>query len=107
MKIVNRGYMIVKPTAKFIQWAQSIDENCMLDEQTAEGNVYLIEEEFLEEEPILLKSFKKIFANEMMCFTEEEEEWPGKVDMENFRELFTVEFGSVVFDLQKTDLKRD
>lgn len=107
MKIVNRGYLLVKPTSAYIKWANSLEEELLLDAETAEGNIYLIEEDFLEEEPILEKAFKKILENEFSCITEQEDEWPGKLTMELFKKHFTHSFGSTVFDLQKTDLLRD
>jgi len=37
--------------------------------------------------------------------TEEEEEWPQDRTMEVFLEWFTLEVGSTVFDLEKSDLR--
>ena len=107
MKFVNRGYMLVKPTQLFIDWAKEKDETSFLSLEFSEGNIYLIEEDFMEEEPILKANFKTIFKNEFESVEENEEEWPCDCKLENFINYFTVEFGSSVFDLQKSDLKAD
>ncbi|MFA7272787.1 MAG: hypothetical protein WC044_02910 [Crocinitomicaceae bacterium] len=107
MKFVNRGYLLITPTKTFIDWANTQSPELPLDAEFVEGNVYLIEEDFLETEPILEANFKKIFKNELEAVTEDEEQWPEKLTMELFLSFFTWEMGTTVFDLQKTDLNRD
>ena len=68
MKFVNRGYMLVKPTQLFIDWATEKDETSFLSLEFSEGNIYLIEEDFMDEEPILKANFKAIFQNEFEEF---------------------------------------
>lgn len=107
MNFVNRGYIIVKPTLKFVEWANEIDDEMPIDFDYAEGNVYLIEDDFMETEPILKANFKNIFVNELSAITEEEEEWPCEIKMENFELFFTTEFGTTVFDTQMSNLRAD
>jgi hypothetical protein len=107
MNFVNRGYILVKPTLMFVEWANAMEDEMQMDFNFVEGNVYLIEEDFLEVEPILKANFKKIFINELEAITEEEEEWPCEIKMENFELYFTTEFGTTVFDTQKSDLRKD
>ena len=47
MKIVNRGYISVKPLKPFIDWVNKIEEEFYIDENT-EPNVYLIDEDFFD-----------------------------------------------------------
>ena len=50
MRIVNRGYLSVLPGEKFWEWANA---NCQEDNllfQNDEPSIYLIEEDFWEEE---------------------------------------------------------
>jgi hypothetical protein len=107
MKFVNRGYMSVKPTQKFLDWANTMDQEYPVTLEFCEGNIYLIEEDFMEVEPILKANFKAIFENEFTAITEEDDLWPCEFKLENFEQYFTVEFGTTVLDTQKSDLKRD
>ena len=107
MKFVNRGYILVKPTQLFIDWASTVDDSPFVSIQHAEGNMYLIEEDFMETEPILKANFKTIFKNEFEALEENSENWPAECKMGNFEKYFTVEFGSTVFDLHTSNLKAD
>ncbi|MBU2018640.1 MAG: hypothetical protein KJ941_03255 [Bacteroidetes bacterium] len=107
MKIVNRGYLLVRPTLKFQTWAKNANPDILIDLDDREGSVYLIDDDFFEEEPIIEQLFKKILVQELEAVTGEETLWPDDVSRENFDELFTVEFGSMVFDAEKSDLKKD
>lgn len=103
MKIVNRGYIIIHPKQPFIDWAVSQDEEYELDEYS-EPNIYLIEEDFFEDEPVIKANFKKIFKNELNAVSDEEEIYPD-ITMENFEEWFSVILGNTVFDCEKGNLK--
>lgn len=107
MKFVNRGYLLVTPTQQFVQWANSTGPEIEMNEEFVEGNIYLIEEDFLDAEPIIEGNFKKILKNELESVTDDEEMWPEKLTVEIFNAFFTVQVGTTVFDLQKTDLLRD
>ena len=78
MKIVNRGFIFIKPSPAFIEWVKQIDPELLIDEQ-AEGSVYLIEEEFWDDELILKNYAKKIAAQEMSGITEEAEQLIHKI----------------------------
>lgn len=109
MKIVNRGYIIVRPTAHFWNWAkQHTEEDLQVEEgDDVEPNVYLIEEDFFDTEPLIEQNFKKIFKTELMMVTEDETSWPEKLTVDLFQEWFDLEFGATVLDLEKADLKRE
>jgi hypothetical protein len=74
---------------------------------STEGTVYLVEEDFFDVEPILKKQFKKIFKNELSSIIEEEENWPEERTFELFLEWFHVDYGAIVVDLEKSDLQRE
>lgn len=104
MKIINRGFIIVKPKQAFWDWANAFEEEISFSEDDeCEGSVYLIEEDFMEFEPVLEKNFKKIFKNELSAVSDEEN-FPPNLNMELFLSWFSVDFGSSVFDSEKTDL---
>jgi hypothetical protein len=107
MKFVNRGYLLITPTTEFVQWANSTAPEIKMNEEFVEGNIYLIEEDFLDADPIIEASFKKILKNEMCSVTDDEELWPEKLNVELFESFFTVQVGTTVFDLQKIDLLKD
>lgn len=108
MKIVNRGYLIVRPKRPFLEWARSIDqEDVFLDDEYMEPNVYLIDEDFFDLEPVIESSFKRILQTECSMLTDLEEEWPDKITIELFHEWFEVEIGSAVMDLERSDLRTE
>jgi hypothetical protein len=105
MKIVNRGYLIVRPLQPFIEWALDQDEETFMDENV-EASIYLVEEDFFEDEPVIEANFKKIFLNELEAVTDDESKYPP-IRMELFKEWFKVEAGNNVFDGEKSDLLAD
>lgn len=107
MKFVNRGYLLVKPTQKFLDWANSFDTDFPMTLEFVEGNLYLIEEDFMETEPILKAHFKKIFENECIAITDDSEDWPCEFKLENFEQYFTYEFGTTVFDALSNNLRSE
>ena len=106
MKIVNRAYLMVRPTLKFQTWAQITNPELMIDLEDREGSIYLIDEDFFEEEPIIEKLHTKIMIQEFEAVTDEADLWPQNLSREGFDEYFTTEFGSMVFDAEKSDLKK-
>ncbi len=106
MNIVNRGFIHVKAKQAFIDWANSQDEEEFFMDTFLEGNVYLIEEDFFDIEPVLEANFKKIFLNELQSVSDHEENYPA-INMENFEAWFECEVGNAVFDCEKSNLKAD
>jgi hypothetical protein len=104
MKIINRGFIIVKPKTAFWEWANNFSEDIKFEaNDECEGSIYLIEDDFLDIEPILEKNFKKILINELTAVTDQEN-FPEKLNIELFLAFFDFDFGSSVFDLKKNDL---
>lgn len=104
IKIVNRGFITVRPKKAFLDWANQFDDELQFSENDdCEASIYLIEEEFWEADLILEKYFKKIFENELLAITDEDD-FPENRTIELFLTWFDIDFGSTVFDTQKTDL---
>lgn len=104
MNILNRGQIVIFPTENFQQWAtQNCDEEHFLTSQ-AEPAVYLIEEEFWEDELIIEKYRKKIMRREFSEICSDEGKWPIVKDNEQFRYYFNAFLGLVVVDLLESDL---
>ena len=108
MNIINRGFLIIRPKQEFLNWASQVDTEVSFSESDdVEGTNFLIEEDFFEIEPIIEKHFKKIFKHELAMLTEDESLWPESITMEVFLNWFSVDFGAIVIDLEKSDLKRE
>lgn len=106
MKVVNRGFLIVQPRQPFFDWVNQFEEDIYFSEEDGvEPTVYLVEEEFLDIEPIVQQQFKKIFRNELNTITSDKDEHP-EITEELFHQWFDVTGGTTLFDTQKTDLKR-
>jgi hypothetical protein len=108
MKIVNRGFIAIKPKKSFWDWARTKDESITFTEEDhIEANIYLITEDFFDDGPILEQHFKKIFINELDGVCDEVEGWPEERTLNVFKEWFEIELGGTVFDLEKSDLRSD
>ena len=105
MKTVNRGSVIVTPAKPMIEWSKQFDELLALDD-TSEPTVYLIEDGFMDEEPILKANFKKIFLNELSVISDDESTFP-EIKWEVFNEWFVIDTGTAVFDLDTSNIKAD
>lgn len=105
IKIVNRGYIYIKPLPPFFEWANQHDED-FENLTDNEGSIYLIEDDFYDDEPVIKANFKKIFENELFAITDNEELFP-EITFEQFEQWFSYELGTMVLDTQKTDLLRD
>jgi hypothetical protein len=105
MKIVNRGFIAVRPKQPFVEWANQQDDEFKID-LDVEPTLYLIEEDFFEIEPIIERNFKKIFTCELDAVSDNEDGFP-EITMDVFMDWFSLEVGSTVIDLQKEDLIRD
>ena len=105
MKFVNRGYLIVKPTKLFIDWANKNDEDYanLVD---SEATIYLVEEDFYDDEQVLKANFKDVFINELRAVTEDESEYP-EIKLGIFHEWLAIEMGTSVFDAQSNRLVSD
>lgn len=106
MNLVNRGFIFVKAKPAFIKWAQQIDPELLIDEQ-AEGSVYLIEEEFWDDELILKQYAKKIASQEFSSITEDETTWPKWTELAEFEAFFRIDMGCTCIDLLKEPLQKE
>ena len=108
MKLVNRGFLIIRPTQEFLSWANANGQGVELSmEDAPEPSIYLIEEDFFDLEPIIERQFKTIFEQELDLVNENEETWPQYRTIELFLDWFEVEAGTTVFDCEKSDLRSE
>ena len=105
MNLLNRGFLAVTPKQSFWNWANTIDTELQFSvEDDIEPTTYLITEDFFDIEPIIEQHFKKIFKNELFAITEDENSWPTERNMDIFLEWFDIKVGSMVFDLEKSNI---
>jgi hypothetical protein len=104
MTILNRGQIVVFPTENFQNWAKQNSEEDLFFSSQAEPSVYLIEEEFWDDELIIEKYRKKILKREFSEICSDDSKWPIIKDNEQFRSYFNVFLGLIVVDLLESDL---
>lgn len=108
MKIVNRAYISVKQKQAFWDWAKTIDPELDYSEHdNLEKNIYLINEDFFDIEPIIEQNYKKIFIHELFAITEDEDLWPANRKIADFEAWFELDYGSLVVDLEKSSIEFD
>lgn len=102
MKVVNRGYILIRPKQPFVEWAKEQDAELFITDDS-EPTVYLIEEDFFEDEQVLKSHFKAIFSAELEGVSENEEAFP-EIKWETFNDWFEAELGTTVVDCLSTPL---
>lgn len=106
MNLVNRGFIFVRPQRPFIEWAKEMDADLVMDEN-AEGSIYLIEEEFWDDELVLKQYAKKIASQEFSSITEDDNLWPKWTELAEFETFFGIEMGCTCIDLLKEPLQKE
>ena len=106
MKVLNRGYVIVSPKSIFFNELTPQANNDYLVSEEPEPSVYLIEENFWDDETVLKKYYKRIVHSEMSQLETKDTHLLGKIKFENIHEYFKITMGSLVFDLDERSLER-
>lgn len=107
MNLLNRGFISIKPTPEFLNWKKNQSSEELIEPQIPEATIYLIEEEFWDEEEVLKKYFKKIAKQEFGSYSETNKTLPTFETITDFSNYFSAEFGTFVFDLLKTPLSSE
>lgn len=103
MNILNRGQIVIFPTKNFEAWAMEHSKEELYYSEKPEPSVYLIEEEFWEDELVLEKYRKKIIKRECAEICVDEDQWPKIKNNEQFRHYFQAHLGIMVVDLLDSD----
>ena len=106
MKILNRGFISIKPKALFLNWKADISNEEVIEAENLEATVYLIEDDFWEDEAMIKKYFKKIATQECFSISEDKTLWPV-FDEESFQNYFEASCGTFVIDLMKNPIDGD
>lgn len=105
MKVLNRGYIIVSPKSIFFHELTPQANNDYLVSEEPEPSIYLIEEDFWDDETVLKKYYKRIVHSEMSQLEAKDAHLLEKIKFENIHEYFKITMGSLVFDLDERSLE--
>lgn len=106
MKIINRGFIQVKPKQNFIDWAIQIEPDLLMDTDS-EATLYLVEEDFWDDEQIIKKYALKIWKQECQSICEENELWPSINDALEVGNYFDFDLGCTVIDLLNESIQSE
>ena len=104
MKLVNRSVLVLKPTAKMLDWINSVGEESdtvTLEEAQEMTNAYLLPDFEDDEEQATYIRFraKKLFEHELEAWCTDPGRWPSNRIYKAFTEWFLVEVSHMVYDL--------
>ena len=109
MYFVDRTAVVVKPTAKFLEWLKSLDDDMpdlTLEQLRTNCSVYLIPECDEPEEAVAYfdERYLEIFQAELAAWDTMEENWPQDMSLIAFWEYFTIEIHDMVLDMEAGEL---
>ena len=111
---VNRAVVLVKAKKPFIDWAKYVNidnelSNKEIEKVFSEYNAYLIREtdDDDELEMVIKREAGNIFESELLCWSQDESEWPTNRSHKVFREWFEITSSVMVFDTDISLLERE
>jgi len=104
MKLVNRSVLVLKPTAKMLDWINSVGEESdtvTLEEAQDMTNAYLLPDFEDDEDQASYIRFrsKKLFEHELGSWCTDPGKWPSVRNYKAFLAWFRIEVSDMVFDL--------
>lgn len=97
--ILDRGYICLEVTEIFKDWSKKNSNNQVLNFDECEPTIYLIEDDFLDDDLVIIKYFEEIFMYELESTGIHESLWPS-ITIEVFQAFFSVKVGVSVIDLK-------
>jgi len=85
--ILDRGFIIVETTEVFRDWLKKNSENEFLKFDESEPSIYLIEDDFLEDDLVIKTYFEEIFMYELESTGVQESLWP-EITFDEFNRFF-------------------
>lgn len=112
MKLVNRAVLVLKPTAKMLDWINSVGEGSdtvTLEEAQEMTNAYLLPDFEDDEEQATYIRFraKKLFEHELEAWCTDPGKWPTVRNHKAFLAWFRIEVSDMVFDLAGDPIARE
>lgn len=104
MKLVNRSVLVLKPTAKMLDWINSVggeSNPVTLKEAQEMTNAYLLPdfEDDKEQASFIRFRAKKLFEHELETWCTDSGKWPTVRNYKAFLAWFRIEVSGMVFDL--------
>ena len=103
---INRHAIVVKPQKPYFDWIASIDDLFMTYEES-EVNIYLVTEEIDDLGQWLKRNYAKFFALELENEITDKKRWPKKRTYKMFQQWFTVEFSTMIYDLENNPVYKE
>ncbi len=108
MYFVDRTAAVLKPTAAFLDWLKSSDDDLpdlSLSQLRSNCSVFLLPQFDEPEQAVAYfdERFHEIFTAELAGWTTDEKLWP-KRDLETFWRFFELEIHDSVLDLEENEL---
>jgi hypothetical protein len=109
MYFVDRTAVVLKPTARFLEWLKSADENMpdLTTEQIrANCSVFLVPQ-FDEPEEVISyfdERYQQIFEAELAGWDIDKSKWPQDMSLKAFWEFFDTEIHDMVLDMEEAEL---
>ena len=97
--ILDRGFIMVEAKPEFMNWLKKHSDNSLIGIDDSEPSVYLITDDFLDDELVIKQNFEEIFIYELESTSIHESFWP-EINLAEFYHYFTVKIGVSVYDLK-------
>lgn len=109
MYFVDRTAVVLKPTARFLEWLKSTDENMpdlTIEQLRANCSVFLVPQ-FDEPEAVVSyfdERYRQIFEAELAGWDIDKDKWPQDMGLKAFWEFFDIEIHDMVLDMEEAEL---
>lgn len=103
---INRYAIIIKPLQPFFDWINKLYPEDPVNE-VDEANVYLIDDSIDDIEKWLKKKFDKFFSTELGDWHTDELDWPQKRSYKMFKQWFSVDISTMIFDLEQRPIIKE
>ena len=112
MYFVDRTAVVLKPTVRFLDWLNHIDEegvNLTLEQLRTNCSVFLVPEFETPEEVVAYfdERYVEVFKAEVSGWAVDEAAWPKDMSLKAFWEFFEVEIHDLVVDMEEGELSLD
>jgi hypothetical protein len=106
---VRRSAVIVKKQQPFIDWLLHYDKETIIDEMVLEGDVYLLPdfETTDEMEKWMKKNFDSLFSDQLNGWYTDKAMWPQNRTLEMFKEWFSYNFYTMIWDTQEGFIEKE
>ncbi len=109
MYFVDRTAVVLKPTAKFLEWLKTADSDMpdlSIEQLRTNCSVFLVPE-FDEPEAAVSyfdERYQQIFEAEISAWDIPDDKWPQDMSLKAFWEYFDIEVHDMVLDMEEADM---